>query len=275
MLLKNIIRLNTSYVKSIKTYITTQRVILQNTKHNIMKKESSGHLYMKNFKESFGYNLHNIRKWKNLTIEAFAEMLDLSPRQINRIESGDNFPSAETICKISLALDLKVKNLFDIEWDDALMYYSTGKYIKPNIRVYKDDNEKSLIKSIMPLTPKKLTINKLVNDQDAVSYLLDFSKMQKIELIIEIFEKKQRDRIIKITPSNQIEIIITNETLNAKINYEKDKNEDYEYILEKLREFSTDKNKLAYFKASIDAIGNKDALNNLKNMIKGIELTQL
>lgn len=109
---------------------------------------------MKNFKEAFGSNLRNVRKSKNLTIEKFAEMLDVSPRQVTRIESGKNFPSAETLCKISTVLNVQLKNLFDIEWHDNLMYNASGKYIKPNIQIIVGTN-KTLVKSLTPLTKKK------------------------------------------------------------------------------------------------------------------------
>lgn len=92
------------------------------------------------------------------------------------------------------------------------------------------------------------------------------------ELIVEMFEKKQRERIIKITPNGKLETIITQEELRDKIN--SDRNEDYEYISEKLKEFYNDKNKLSYIKASIDAINDKESLNRLKVIIRGIELTQ-
>lgn len=226
---------------------------------------------MKNFKEAFGCNLHSIRKGNKLTIEALAEMVDLSPRQITRIESGANFPSSETLCKLSIALKVNLKNLFDVDWYDDQMYYSHGKFLKPNIRVIKEDNNKSIVKSLTLLTDKNIEIKEILPHENVPSFLLDFSKKYKLNLIVEVFEKKERDNIVKILPNGQIETIIKKENLKSKKDY--NENPDYEYILKKLREFSTDKNKLSYLKASIDAIGNKEALKNLKSIIKGIELT--
>jgi transcriptional regulator with XRE-family HTH domain len=81
---------------------------------------------MKNLKKSFGLNLKEIRKSKKYTQESFAEMIDLSPRQLIRIESGKNFPSAETLGKISLALNTSFQNLFNFNlYDDLELFKDT------------------------------------------------------------------------------------------------------------------------------------------------------
>ena len=48
-----------------------------------------------NLKEGFGQKLKELRKSKGYTQEKLAEKLDITPRQLTRIETGDNFPSVE------------------------------------------------------------------------------------------------------------------------------------------------------------------------------------
>ena len=67
---------------------------------------------MKNIKEAFGSNLREIRKSKNLTIESLSEKLEITPRQLAKIESGETFLTSETLCKISVVLDVSLKVLF-------------------------------------------------------------------------------------------------------------------------------------------------------------------
>lgn len=70
---------------------------------------------MKNLKEEFGNKLKNLRKSKNYTQEVFAEKIDLSQRQLIRIENGRNFPSIDTINKMMQILDVDLGKLFDFK----------------------------------------------------------------------------------------------------------------------------------------------------------------
>lgn len=227
---------------------------------------------MKNMKEAFGTNLRNLRKNKKLTLEKFSEMIEVTPRQLTRIESGETFLSAETLCKISIALDVKLKNLFDVNWYDNLMYYHNGKYSKPNVRAVINENKSVLIKSLLPLTNKKIHLKERMNYEKAVPYLMDFSKENKIDIIVEIFNKKQRDKILRISPHRHIETIITKSDLTETINYQI--NNDYEYVIDKIKDFSADEMKIQYIKSAINALSDKKAMEELKAMIKGIELMQ-
>lgn len=219
---------------------------------------------MQNFKESFGSNIHNLRKSRRLTIEALAEMVDVSSRQITRIESGNNFPSAETICKLCIALKVESRDLFDIEWYDDLMYYSTGNAEKPTIKVVKD-GEKATVTLLLSDKP----IKRIMPISQVISFIVNLTKSKKMPLIVEVFEKKCRTRILKIFPNNHIEPILSVEDLEKK----KELNKTYEYILNKIKMFKTDSKKLDYVKLSIEALEDKEALEKIKAIQQGIELT--
>lgn len=64
------------------------------------------------FKKSFGEKLKRLRKNKNLTQEQLAEMIDIDPRNLSRIEVGSSFVKAETLEKILKALDVTTEQLF-------------------------------------------------------------------------------------------------------------------------------------------------------------------
>ncbi len=70
---------------------------------------------MSYLKKAFGTNVKLIRKSRNLTQERLAELIEIDLRQMARIEAGESFVTAETIEKLSEALEVPVKLLFDIE----------------------------------------------------------------------------------------------------------------------------------------------------------------
>lgn len=137
---------------------------------------------MKNLKEEFGNKLKNLRKNQNYTQEVLAEKIDLSQRQLIRIENGKNFPSVETINRIMNVLDVDLDNLFDFNRD-----------------------------------------------------------IRALELID----------------------ISTVDNVNKELYYD---------ILQKIRNFSSDAKKLKYIKLSIDAINDKQALENLKIFVNGMDI---
>lgn len=224
---------------------------------------------MQNIKEAFGSNVRKIRKSKKLTLETFSEILDITPRQLGKIESGETFLSAETLCKISVALDVSLKALFDFEWDDKLMYYDKGKYVKSHFKVIKN-GEISSVKSLPAL--KAYTINTTIPTELIKPYFIDFAKKSKLDIFVDVFLNKEREKIIKFASDGNYYLLAQNTELKHKKKQIKDDN--YYYVLEKIREFSVDKTKIEYVKASVDALSNKRALSKLKTMIKGIEISQ-
>ena len=52
---------------------------------------------------------------QGFTQEQFAEMIDITPRNLSRIESGVSFVSAETLDKILKTLNLEADVLFSYE----------------------------------------------------------------------------------------------------------------------------------------------------------------
>lgn len=73
---------------------------------------------MTSLKRKFGKRLKELRKSKGLIQEQLAELVNIEPPNISKIESGTHFPQPENIEKIAQVLNISVKELFDFEHFD-------------------------------------------------------------------------------------------------------------------------------------------------------------
>ncbi len=67
-------------------------------------------------KNLLGKKVKRLRKLKGYTQEKFADMIEISPRNLNRIEAGENFVTSETLDKILATLDVSADILFSYEY---------------------------------------------------------------------------------------------------------------------------------------------------------------
>lgn len=90
-------------------------------------------------KKSFGEKVKRLRKKRNLTQEQLAEMMDISPRNLSKIEVGDCFVKAETLERLLTALNISTEELF------ANDHIKTNSELLENINFYinsaKDDRK--------------------------------------------------------------------------------------------------------------------------------------
>lgn len=224
---------------------------------------------MQNIKEAFGGNLRKIRKSKNLTIEKLSELIEITPRQLSKIESGETFFTAETLSKISITLNVTLQALFDFEWHDDLIYYDENKYIRHHFKVSCKDNF-TVVKSLPALPHFK--INQVVPRDQIASFLMDFSKNNNMTIYVEFFVDNKREQVFKVTPNGGVLRLSIDTQINQAEDNIKDKN--YYFVMEKLKEFSADKKKTNYLRTAIEALSNKRALEKLKAMIEGIEISK-
>lgn len=106
---------------------------------------------MSNELEKLTKKIANIRNKKGITQEKLAEMVDYSPNHISKLESGRTNPSFDLLVKISKALNIELKELFDFEenienYKELLQYnlkLASDKQIKLMYKFYKAiENEK-------------------------------------------------------------------------------------------------------------------------------------
>jgi len=74
-----------------------------------------------NIKETLGLKIREIRKKQGLSQEKFSEMIEMNPRQIIRIESGESFPTAENLEKIASSLGVSIQSLFENDYHDDIV----------------------------------------------------------------------------------------------------------------------------------------------------------
>lgn len=67
-------------------------------------------------KNLLGKKVKRLRKLRGYTQEKFADKIDITPRNLNRIESGENFVTSETLDKILKVLDVPADILFSYEY---------------------------------------------------------------------------------------------------------------------------------------------------------------
>ncbi len=65
-----------------------------------------------NIKKALGEKIKRLRKERGYTQEQFAEMIDISSRNVSNIEQGLSFPKPETLEKIVKSLDITIDKLF-------------------------------------------------------------------------------------------------------------------------------------------------------------------
>lgn len=69
---------------------------------------------MKLDKEIIGKKIRQIRIEKGFSQEELSEKIDISPRHMCTIETGNSFPSIETFVKISEILDIDINDFFNL-----------------------------------------------------------------------------------------------------------------------------------------------------------------
>lgn len=93
-------------------------------------------------KVSLGLKIRELRKKQKISQEKFSEMIDMNPRQIVRIESGESFPTAENLEKIAEALNIKPQELFFTE------EFESDKFLREEIKKSVDNLNSKDLKTI-------------------------------------------------------------------------------------------------------------------------------
>ena len=63
-------------------------------------------------KKELGKRIQQIRKSRKITQDKLAELIGIDSKNVSRIESGNSYPSPETLCSISKALEVEIYELF-------------------------------------------------------------------------------------------------------------------------------------------------------------------
>lgn len=63
-------------------------------------------------KQDLGQKIQKLRKERKITQEQLAEIVGIDPKNISRIEKGNNYPTAENLTSIAKALQVEIYELF-------------------------------------------------------------------------------------------------------------------------------------------------------------------
>ncbi len=98
---------------------------------------------------NFGKKVRNLRTKKGLSIEKFAELVDISKSTIRDIENHNSTPSIITVVKIAKATGINIDYLLDDNIDeDNLVIVSNDFYIRIRKLEVALDKIKKILKEI-------------------------------------------------------------------------------------------------------------------------------
>lgn len=97
-------------------------------------------------KNQLGQKIQTLRKKRRLTQEKFAELIGIDPKNVSKIENGNNYPSSETLTSIAKALGVEIYELFVFrhelsymemkkEIEDALVDEKTVLYLYQMLKI--------------------------------------------------------------------------------------------------------------------------------------------
>lgn len=70
---------------------------------------------MKSTKELLGGRIKELRRLRKMSQEQLSEKVGIDSKHLSRIEVGRGFPSLDTLEKITEALDVEMKDMFEFE----------------------------------------------------------------------------------------------------------------------------------------------------------------
>lgn len=223
-------------------------------------------IMFKKLKDGFGLRLKELRKSRGLTQEKLAEKLDISPRQLTRIETGDNFPSPETLAKLSYILNIDLSSLFDFEWDKEYTVYTTGTDDKPVIEV----SEKNGIIDLMSYRNKNnkksgIDLPNEVKAEDSDDSMLEIAKNNNKPFTVQYNDVKGELSCLKTYyPDGKIDVLMSKDNVESA--------KYFKEVVEDLKQFADNKLKLEFVQSAIRGLNSLEDLDKFKMLLKGIEL---
>lgn len=213
---------------------------------------------MSNFKKKFGENLKALRKLKHITQEKLAELIDVHSRQISKIETGENFPSAKTIEKICYTLKISPSQLFDFYFDYDKEILLTGT---DDISYYRAIRHGNVI-TLEDYQGKKLEREEIYIS-DCEKAFANIAKRQKRPLIVEYIEDNEKIKTAQYNPDGTF-----------TVTGENDFSQEIELIIKSIKKHSKNKDYVDFVKLAVQSIEDDSSLDNLVFMINGMKMAR-
>ena len=203
-------------------------------------------------KKRFGEQLKYLRKIKNYTQESLSEAIGINLRQLARVEAGESFVSSDTLYKICKTLEISPQVLFNFDLEEELLMTGTDNRLYFNVT----KNGK-----ILTLVLKNDNKTDEVNEQSFDTRMLSIAQRLQKEIFVNEIEDGVEICTKLYSPNGEIKTINNSEN-------------KYELLKNNINSIAKDKKKLEYMNLAYESLFDKEALKELKTLIKGIELTQ-
>lgn len=211
---------------------------------------------MGNFKYLFGQKIKSLRKEHKFTQEKLSEKIGINLRQLARIEAGESFATAETIELLCEALNIQPYELFNFDLSETSLKTGTGDIVH-----YKAIRSGNVIQLVSNNIEKEKSFE-IQSPLDTDECMIKMSKDLRREITVDEFKEGVLVKTRLYRPDGTFEIT----------NHIEDNN-NFDKLTEKITTIKGDSKKIDFLNLALDALTNKSALNDLKLLIKGIELT--
>ncbi len=207
-----------------------------------------------NFKEAFGKNLKQIRKSKNITQEALAEMIGIHPRQVSKIETGEHFPNSTTLENICISLSISPRELFNFNLQEIVAETGTGdKYtykavIEGNV-VYLDNNNF-----------RKQKVEKINSTNDIDTKMINMAKKTQKPITVQYYNDNENYKSIEYYPDGSYKIL------------KDDKTSQFDILINEISQIIKNKGMFDYFNLATKALENNNDLEKLEFLLSGIKM---
>jgi len=214
---------------------------------------------MDTFLEAFGKKLKALREKAEYTQEQLAELIGVDIRHICRLESGSSFTKYPVIVSYCRVLGVTPAELFDFEYDNELSMLATGTYGTTYLKVVATE-AKTYVKS----ASKDINVKELNNYAITEEVLLKMSKEMKRDIIVDWVDENERKCVYRITPEGLKITIYTPDEVK--------KSQFLNDVTEKLKALNIGSKQFKFINLAIDALTDKKARNDLKQIIEGMEM---
>lgn len=214
---------------------------------------------MDTFLEVFGKKLKSLREKAAYTQEQMAELIGVDMRHVCRLESGASFTKHHVLLNYCRVLGVRPYELFEFEYDEELSMLATGTYGATYLKVVNTDGGVCVKSASKDIDIENLGVQVLTEEM-----LFRIAKELKREIVVDSVDKNLRQCVYKITPDGlKITVYAPIEVQHAQLLAE---------ITEKLKDPAFDIRRLKYMNLAIEALGNKNARKDLKNLIEGMDI---
>ncbi len=213
---------------------------------------------------NISYKMKMIRAALSLNQTEFGAKLGTTLSTISKYEQGVSSPGYDFIVKMGkvygINLNWLIKDQGEMFTEEFLL--KTGTDNKPHIRLIKSDNSYSVAESS---GVTKEEISRISSNYRALATendIFELAKKINLPVIIDIetdgkiTESKVYGQNGKILSPSQVK-----------------RNDDYENLLKKIEKIANNKQKIKFVNLALDAFKDRKALEELKLMVQGIELT--